>query len=95
MDNPLGLFYCLVILKKAFKLLNFFPQDQVEKQEETIPFQTTSKFVFTDVEPTDEGEYGCLAVNEYGSDQVFFDNFFPCLMQRCPTHSPFKCGEWL
>ena len=25
---------------------------------------------FVQVEPSDEGEYGCLAVNEYGSDQV-------------------------
>lgn len=53
-------------------ILNFFhTQDESEKHDEAIPFQTTSTFVFTDVEPSDEGEYGCLAVNEYGSDQVW------------------------
>ena len=41
------------------------------KPVDPVILPSDSVLSFVQVEPSDEGEYGCLAVNEYGSDQVY------------------------
>ncbi len=48
-----------------------------EKGDESLTFETSPTLSFYDAEAKDEAEYSCLAVNEYGSDQVpILQNFF-------------------